>query len=226
MTWFGNFYRSTIGKKAVMAVSGLILFGFVFVHMIGNLKMYLGAEHFNEYAHFLRNVGAPAVPENGVLWIARVVLLVMAGLHVWSAWQLTQLAWAARGTEKYRRRDFEAADYAVRTMRWGGVIVLLFIVFHILHLTTGQAHPSFNAENPYANVVAGFQVPWVAAIYIVANLALGLHLFHGVWSMFNSLGLNHERFNAWRTYFAATFALIITLGNVSFPLAVLTGIVR
>jgi succinate dehydrogenase / fumarate reductase cytochrome b subunit len=225
MTWFGNFYRSAIGKKAVMAVTGVILFGFVLIHMIGNLKVYLGAEHFNTYGRFLRTVGAPMVPESGLLWIARLVLLASVVLHIWAAYQTTMMSRAARPVA-YRSRQFVEASYASRTMRWGGVIILLFVIYHILHFTTGQAHPDFVHGDPYHNFVAGFRVWWVSAFYIVANLALGLHLYHGVWSMFNTLGLNHPKFNAWRRTFATTFAIIVTVGNVSFPLAVLMGIVR
>jgi succinate dehydrogenase / fumarate reductase cytochrome b subunit len=225
MTWFGNIYRSAVGKKAVMAVSGLILFGFVLIHMIGNLKVYLGAEHLNAYAHFLRTAGEPALPENGLLWIARVVLLAAVGLHIWSAYSLTVLNWEARPVA-YRDRGFVKATYAARTMRWGGVLLLLFIIYHLLHFTTGQAHPDFVPGDAYHNLVSGFRVWWVSAFYIVANIALGLHLFHGVWSMFNSVGLTNPRFETWRRNFATAFAVIITVGNVSIPVAVLLGIVR
>ena len=225
MTWFGNFYRSAIGKKAVMAVTGVILFGFVLVHMLGNLKVYLGPQHMNDYGAFLRTVGAPIVPESGLLWLARLILLAAVGLHIWAAYQVTMMSRAARPIA-YHSRQFVEASYASRTMRWGGVIILLFIIYHILHFTTGQAHPDFIHGDPYHNFVVGFRVWWVSAFYILANLALGLHLYHGVWSMFNSLGLNHPRFNAWKRTFATAFAIIITVGNVSFPLAVLMGIVR
>lgn len=227
MTWFGNFYASAIGKKAVMAASGLILVGFVFIHMIGNLKLYLGPEHMNEYGHFLRNVGAPAVPEGGLLWLARVILLTAVVLHIHAAWSVTRMSRASRPVD-YRDRRFVKASYASRTMRWGGVIILLFVIYHILHFTVGTrvAPHDFVAGDPYHNAVAGFRIWWVSAFYIVANLALGLHLFHGVWAMFNSLGLNHPKFNHWRSNLAAAVALIVTIGNVSFPLAVLAGIVR
>jgi succinate dehydrogenase / fumarate reductase cytochrome b subunit len=228
MTWFGNFYRSAIGKKAVMAATGLILFGWIFLHMVGNLKLYLGAAHLNEYAHFLRNMGAPAIPEAGMLWISRIVLLIAVILHIHSAYSLTRMNWEARPIN-YQNRDFVKASYASRTMRWGGVIILLFVIYHLLHLTTGQAHRDFVTGDVYHNIVSplgGFQVWWIAAFYIIANLALGLHLYHGVWAMFGSLGVSNPRFEAWRRNFASVFAILITLGNVSFPLAVLTGYVR
>jgi succinate dehydrogenase / fumarate reductase cytochrome b subunit len=227
MTWFGNFYRSSIGKKAVMAVTGLILFGWIFLHMVGNLKLYMGAVHMNEYAHFLRAMGAPAVPETGVLWAMRLLLLVCVVLHIHAAYALTRMASAARPVG-YRDRQYVKATYASRTMRWGGVIILLFIIYHVLHLTLG-AHVSpagFVQDDAYGNVVRGFQVWWVAAVYIIANLALGLHLYHGVWAMFGSLGLINPRIEAFRRAFATAFAVLITAANVSFPLAVLTGIVR
>lgn len=227
MSFIGSFYRSAIGKKAVMAVTGLILFGWIFLHMVGNLKLYLGAEHMNEYGHWLRAIGSPAVPESGALWVARAVLFICTIFHIHSAYALTMMNRAARPVG-YRERDYVAATYAARTMRWGGVIIALFIVYHLLHLTAG-AHVSpqtFVENDPYHNVVAGFQVWWVSALYIIANLALGLHLYHGVWSMFNSVGFNHPKFNVWRRYFATTFAVLITVANVSFPIAVLIGLVR
>lgn len=208
-----------------MAITGIFLFGWIFAHMFGNLKLYLGAEHFNEYAKWLRVMGAPAMPYSALLWVMRLALLVAVWLHVQAATQLTLMNREARPIG-YTNRDYITASYASRTMRWGGVIILLFILYHLLHLTFGTVHPNFIENDPYHNVVAGFQVWWASAIYIIANLALGLHLYHGLWSMFNSLGLNHLKFNAWRRTFAIAFALIITLANVSFPIAVLIGVVR
>ena len=224
MSWFADLTKSAVGKKAVMAVTGIILFGFVFVHMLGNMKIFLGADHLAEYGDFLRNVGAPAIPPNGALWIARLVLLASAGLHIWAAWSLTQMAKAARPS-RYEFKEKNHTTYASRTMRWGGVIILLFIVYHILDLTTGNVNPKFVHGRPYENLVASFDRWYVSVFYIVANLALGLHLYHGVWSLFQSLGWNHPRFNHWRSWFAHGFAWLITLGNISFPLAVMTGLV-
>lgn len=227
MTWIGSFYRSALGKKAVMAVTGVLLFGWIFAHMLGNLKIFLGPEHLNAYAQWLRVMGAPLVPAGYALWITRIVMLVVIWLHIQAATQLTLMNWAARPVS-YEQRGYEVATYASRTMRWGGVIILLFIVYHLLHLTWGVhvAPAPFVEGDVYHNVVAGFQVWWVSAIYIVANLALGLHLYHGLRAMFESLGLNHPRFNRWRYYFAVAFATIITVGNVSMPVAVLTGIIH
>ncbi len=225
VTWFGAFYRSAIGKKAVIAITGVFLFGWIFMHMLGNLKLYLGPEHFNEYAKWLRTMGAPAMPNDTLLWVVRIALVVAVWLHIQAATQLTLMNWRARPVA-YSQRDYVVATYAARTMRWGGVIILLFVIYHLLHLTFGTVHPSFVENDPYHNVVAGFQVWWVSAFYIVANIALGLHLYHGLWSMFNSLGLNHVKFNMWRRVFATAFAVIVTFGNISFPIAVLTGVVR
>lgn len=225
MTWLGTFYKSAIGKKAVMAVTGVILFGWIFLHMVGNLKVYFGPEHYNEYAHFLKTMLTPAVPESGMLWLSRIVLLIAVVLHIHAAYALTMMNRQARPVA-YRNRRYEKASYASRTMRWGGVIILLFVVYHILHFTTGQAHPDFIPGDVYHNFVVGFRVWWVAAVYIIANVALGLHLYHGVWSMFSSLGVTHKRFENWRRMFATAFAAIITIGNVLFPLSVLLGFVR
>jgi len=225
MSWFSDLTRSAVGRKAVMAVTGIILFGFVFVHMLGNLKMYLGADHMAEYGEFLRHVGAPAIPPEGVLWIARIVLLACVGFHIGAAWSLTRMARAARPS-RYEHKEAVHTTYASRTMRWGGVILLLFIVYHLLDLTVGTVNPHFVEGRPYENLVASFGVWYVGLFYIVANLALGLHLYHGLWSLFQSLGWNHPRFNQWRLWFAHGFAWIITLGNISFPLAVLTGLIK
>lgn len=225
MSWFSDIFRSTIGKKVVMAVSGLILFGFVLIHMIGNLKLYEGQEVMDAYGGFLRDVGYPALPHSGLLWIARSILLVAVVLHIWSAWELALVARVAR-PRAYAVGLKVHTSYASRTLRWGGVIILLFVIYHLLHLTWGTVHPHFAPGKPYENAVAGFQVWWVAVFYVAANLALGLHLYHGLWSVFQSLGWNHPRYNLWRRLFAQAFAVAITVGNVSFPLAVLAGIVR
>jgi succinate dehydrogenase / fumarate reductase cytochrome b subunit len=224
MSWLGEITASAVGKKAVMAVSGIVLFGYVLLHMLGNLKLYEGPQKLNDYAGFLREVGSPLVPPEGLLWLVRAVLLAAVVLHVWAAWSLTRMSRAAR-PQSYARREAVAMSYASRTMRWGGVILLLFVVYHLLHLTTGTAHGDFVPGDVYHNVVTGFRVWWVSLAYIAAQVALGLHLYHGLWSMFQTLGWNHPRYNAWRKAFAQVFAWVVTLGNVSFPLAVLSGII-
>lgn len=225
MAWFPDFYRSAVGKKAVMAATGIVLFAFVLGHMLGNLKLYLGPEALNSYAAFLRTVGEPLVPAYTLLWAVRLVLIVCVVLHVAAAWQLSRSSRAARPIG-YAAGVRIHTTYASRTMRWGGVIILLFVLYHLLHLTWGTVHPSFVPGDVYHNVVAGFQVWWVCLVYVVAQVALGFHLYHGLWSMFQSLGWNHPRFNLWRNGFAHAFAWIVTLCNVSFPVAVLSGLVR
>jgi len=225
MSWILSLYRSAIGKKAVMAVTGIVLFGFVLGHMLGNLKLYLGAESLNHYGEFLRVVGEPLLPRGLALWIARIGLIVAVILHIQASVQLTLMNRRARPL-KYTDRDYVVSTYASRTMRWGGVIILLFVIYHLMHFTWGNAHHDFIPGDIYHNVVSGFRLWWVSVIYIAAQLALGLHLYHGLWSMFQSLGWNHPKFNSWRRHFASAFALIITLGNISFPIAVLTGLVK
>lgn len=221
-TWF---WRSSLAKKAVMAVSGLALFGFVLGHMAGNLKMYLGQEAYDHYAESLRELGPPLLPAGGLLWVARGALLLAVAAHILAAWQVSRQSRQARGS-RYVRHAYVETDYAARTMRWGGVIILLFVGYHLMHFTWGNAHPDFRPGAVYHNVVTGFENPFVALFYVAANLALGLHLYHGVWSLCQSLGWNHPRYNAWRRSAAAAFAFLVTAGNVSFPIAVLAGIVR
>ncbi len=219
-----EFYRSALGKKTLMAVTGLALFGFVLGHMIGNLKLYLGAEALNHYAEWLREFGTPLLPHGGFLWIARFGLLAAVGLHIVSAWQVTLISRRAR-PRNYSRRETIQASYASRTMRWGGVLIALFVVYHLAHFTLGSAwaHPDFVPGDIYHNVVAGFSVWPISVFYIVAQLALALHLYHGLWSLFQSLGWNHPNFNAWRLTFAKVFAAVIFVGNISFPISVLAG---
>ena len=225
MTWFLSFYRSAINKKAVMAVTGIALFGFVFGHMLGNLKFFLGREEFQAYADELRALGYPLFPHGSLLWIVRGGLLAAVALHVHAATTLWLQARQAR-PQNYSRRELVQLDYAARTMRWGGALILLYVVYHLLHLTWGNAHPDFRADDVYHNVLAGFSVPWVAAVYIVANAILGFHLYHGLWSLFQSLGWNHPRYNPWRRAFAVVFSLVVAAGFISVPVAVLAGLVR
>jgi succinate dehydrogenase / fumarate reductase cytochrome b subunit len=220
-----EFYRSALGKKYVMAITGAVMMLYVLGHMIGNLKLYFGAEALDTYAEFLRGILYPILPNEIFLWIVRVALLAALVLHVHAAYALTVVNRKARPDAYRSKRDYIAADFAGRTMRWTGVIVLLFIVFHLADLTFGYANPDFVAGDVYNNTVASFQRWPVSLFYIVANLALGFHLYHGGWSMFQSLGINRPRFNVWRRWFAVAFAAVIVLGNVSFPIAVLTGLV-
>ncbi len=218
-------YRTTVGKKVVMAVTGLILVGYVFLHMVGNLKIYQGPAKMNEYAVFLREAGGPMLLHEQALWTARVILLLAFVLHTWAAYQLTRVDLAGRPI-RYAVKRPVVQSYASRTMRWGGVILALFVIYHILHLTTGTLHPTFRDGDVYANLVAGFRVVPVSLFYILAMIALGFHIQHGFWSMGQSLGLKtSQNDRPWRAL-AIVLAWTVALGNVSIPVAVLLGIVR
>ena len=220
-----SLYATAVGKKYAMAISGLILMGYVLVHMIGNLKVYFGAESLNKYSEWLREVGEPALPREWLLWGVRFLLLAAVFVHIHAAYSLTVMNRRAR-PERYRsKRDYVAADFASRTMRWTGIIVALFIIFHLADLTWGPANPDFVRGDPYDNLFNSFERVPVAIIYILAMLALGFHIFHGAWSMFQSLGLNNPRWNIWRRYFAVGFAVLITVGNIAMPLLITTGAV-
>jgi succinate dehydrogenase / fumarate reductase cytochrome b subunit len=216
-------YATAVGKKYAMAISGIVLMAFVLAHMVGNLKLYAGAGPMDEYSHWLRTVGGPELPPRLLLYIERAVLLTALVIHVHAAYALTRINRRAR-PEAYRsRRDYVAADFASRTMRWTGVIVLLFVVFHLLDLTWGAANPHFVPGDPYGNVVASLSRWPVALVYIAANLALAVHLYHGAWSLFQSLGWQAGK--RWRRHFAIAFMVVVAGGNISFPIAVLTGVV-
>jgi succinate dehydrogenase / fumarate reductase cytochrome b subunit len=220
----GALLRTSIGLKITMAVSGIVFVGFVIGHMLGNLKVYLGADAFNHYAEGLREFGDPFLGPGQALWIARIVLILALVLHVWSSVTLSRQNRAARSVE-YKKRESMEFSRASRSMRWGGLALLAFIVFHILHLTTGTVHPDFIAGDAYHNFVAGFQSYPVVAVYVIAMIALGLHLYHGVWSAFQTLGAAGPRINRWRRPLAAAISLVVMCGNLSFPIAVLIGIV-
>jgi len=220
-----NLYQSTAGKKIAMAVTGTLLFLFVLVHMIGNLKIYMGAQAFNEYAEFLREVGHPAFPHGALLWIFRIGLLVAVGVHITSATQLWLVSRRARRVG-YKLNENLSFSYASSTMRWGGVIVLLFVGYHLLHLTLGTVHPDFVHGAAYENVISGFRAWPVSALYIFCMLPLGLHIYHGLWSATQTLALQHPMVKKWRRPFALGMAGLIVAGNVSIPVAVLTGLVR
>ena len=223
--WPLELYRSAVGKKWVMAITGLMLLGFVFFHMLGNFKLYFGAPDTNHYAEWLRELLVPFVPRTVALWLLRLGLIAAFALHIHAAYSLTRMNHRARPDAYSGKRDYVAANFASRTMRWTGVIVGLYVLFHLADLTWGTANPEFVRGDTYNNLVVSFERVPVAIIYIVANLALGVHIFHGTWSLFQSLGLNNPRFNRWRVHFARGFAALIVIGNVSFPVAVLTGVV-
>ncbi len=234
-----DLYSTAVGKKYVMAITGIGLLGFVLFHMIGNLKMYMGQSDLNHYAHFLEKLLYPILPEKAMLWILRGGLLTMAVLHIHAAYTLTVINRHARPVKYQSERDYQVASFASRTMRYTGIIVLLFLIWHLLDLTFGAG--SVNSyvgtkdyvgtkeaeglKDVYGAVAFSLNRVPVAIFYVLANIALGTHLFHGVWSLFQSLGWNNPRFNKWRRAVATSFATIIVVGNVSFPIAVLAGVV-
>jgi len=220
-----SLYGSTIGKKIAMAVSGVILFVYVFVHMVGNMKIYFGKEIIDTYAVQLRELGAPLLGHEQGLWLARIVLLAAVIIHIVAAYQLTRLDTSARPIA-YAKKKGQAQTYASRTMRWGGVIIGLFIVYHVMHLTLGMGGTPFHSGNVYENIVNGFRVPIVSAFYILAMIALGFHLQHGIWSMFQTLGIRNGGNNQFFRGFATLFAVIIAVGNISIPLSVMLGLVK
>ena len=217
-----SFYRTTIGKKVVMAVTGLILVGFIIAHMLGNLKAFDSPEHLNEYGTFLREVGYPLLGPEQALWMVRIVLLASIILHITAATQLTILDRQSR-PERYVQFRPVQQSYASRTMRWGGIIILLFIIYHILHFTTGQAHPDFREGDVYHNLVVGFQNPLVVLFYIVAVGALMFHMYHGIWSMFQTLGINNVRWNRLLRTLSAVISIGVFIGFISVPIAVQIG---
>lgn len=222
-----TFYQTTLGKKVVMALSGVVLIGFVIVHMLGNLQIMQelvapgkGATALNEYAAFLHSMP-------GVVWAARLVLLGAVAAHAWSGISLVRQNRAARPVA-YARQESQATTMAAKTMKWGGLTLLAFIVFHLLHLTCGSV-PGVGytgKEDVYRNVVNGFSHPAVAGFYVVAQAFLAMHLYHGVWSMLQTLGLSHPRVNAWRVKAATAVALAVGVGNISIPVAVLAGLLK
>lgn len=218
-----SLYRTSVGKKFYMAVSGAILIGFLIAHMIGNLKMYMGPDAFNHYAEFLREVGYPILPHMAGLWIFRVVLLGCVGLHMLSAWQVYTQSRNARGG-KYTKEESLHFSYASRTMRWGGVIIAAFVIYHILHFTVGTVHPEFVPGEAYGNVVIGFQNPLVAGFYIVALAMITFHVYHGLWSAFQTVGANHPKYNPFRRPLALVLALLLLLGFLTVPVGVMAGV--
>lgn len=218
-------WDSSVGKKILMAVSGLILYGFVIAHMIGNLKVYFGAEAFNHYAEGLRTLGEPFFARGQLLWIARLILLAAVGVHIAAVVQLYIKSKRARkhNYKKYQGLEF---SYASRTMLWGGIAILAFVIFHLMDLTWGTVNPQFRHGDAYHNFVTTFQRVPVSLAYIAAMIPLGLHLYHGFWSMLQTLGANNPKYNHLRRPVAIGLAVIIVLGNISFPIAVLLGIVK
>jgi len=230
--WPVGFYRSAVGKKWVMALTGLGIIFFVLAHMIGNWKIFLpdvnGVPDIDIYAEALRELLVPFIPPHVTLWILRTGLIVAFLLHIHAAYSLTIMNQRARPEGYQGPRTYVAANYASRTMRWSGVIFAAFLLFHLADLTWGiqpMAPETWARGEVYANFVATFSRAPVTAFYVIAMILLGLHLYHGAWSMFQSLGINHPRFNNLRRYFAIGLAVLVTVGNAIMPLAVYFGFV-
>jgi succinate dehydrogenase / fumarate reductase cytochrome b subunit len=218
-----RFYEAPIGKKAVMAITGVMLVGYVFAHLLGNLQIYSSdAEQINRYAGFLHNPANAAA-----LWAARSVLLLAVALHIIAATQLWLQNRAARPIGYVKKADLPAS-YAARTMIWSGPIVGAFVIFHVLHLTAGKVlelrELGPNMPDVRYNVITGFSNPWISGFYILAMILLCLHLYHGMWSMFQSLGISHPRYKPVVKKAAAVLAILVAVGNCSIPIAVLTGL--
>lgn len=218
MSWLLKFWGSTVGKKAVMAATGILLVGFLIAHMLGNLQMFLGASTMNRYAAFLKSTGE-------LLWVARLGLLGAAVLHIIAALQLTAINRKAR-PQGYAKVEPAASTIASRTMRLGGIVLAAFIIFHIGHFTTGTFHPAFSHTGVYGNVIIGFKSVGVALFYVVAMAALGLHLYHGTWAGFRTLGLKKQSPSPLQRTIALGVTLAVWAGFTVIPVAVLLGILN
>lgn len=214
-----KFWGSTVGKKIVMGVTGVILVGFVIGHMAGNLQFFAGADRYNAYARLLKHDLIE------LTWIVRITLIVSVILHVLAAYQLTMLNRAAR-PDGYAMRELQVATYASRTMRWGGVYLLLFLLYHIGHLTLGWFHPAFSETGAYGNVTIGFQSWPVSLFYLGAMALLAMHLYHGIWAFMRTLGLSRPSANPLHRRAALVLAVVVSVGFSLLPLSVVLGIVR
>ncbi|HEY9226301.1 MAG TPA: succinate dehydrogenase cytochrome b subunit [Gemmatimonadaceae bacterium] len=221
------FYRSSIGKKVIMGITGLIGIGFVIAHMAGNLLAFAGARKINEYSATLHG------PLGELLWVLRIVLIVAVVLHVLMAYQLTRMSWDARPVA-YQRKTPQVSTLASRTMKWGGVLLLVFIVFHVLHFTTQTVDPAGwrgmddmrGDRDIYGNLIASFRIWWVSLFYILAMAALGLHLFHGAWSSLRTLGYAKQSGHPLKRQIAFILAIVIWAGFTLIPLSVMLGILH
>jgi len=210
-------HQTSVGKKAIVAVTGVVMFGFLVGHMAGNLQVFLGPEKINAYAAFLK----ASLP---LLWGTRVLLLVSVAAHIYYSLVLASEAGKAR-PRAYAKRENNATNLAAISMKLSGPTVAVFILYHLLHLTVDVSPTGAHSEtNGSANVVGSFQIPWLAALYIVAQLLLGVHLFHGAWSFFQTLGLSHPRYDAFRRTFAVGLTVLIVGGNISIPAAIASGL--
>jgi succinate dehydrogenase / fumarate reductase cytochrome b subunit len=212
-------WDSSVGKKAIMAVTGLIWVAYLITHMLANLLVFEGPAKINGYSAFLHGTG-------GALWAARLVLFVALILHIFAAVQLAERRHEARPARYAAGRDPQVSTLASRTIRWGGALILVFLVYHILHFTIGTAHPHFVEGDPYQNVASGFHNPVVVLFYLIAMVAVGLHLYHGMWSSGRSLGVSSPSPYPLRRSLALVLALLVWLGFSVIPIAVYAGVIR
>ena len=219
----GKFSNSVV-KKAVMAISGIIMILFLIAHMIGNLHAFQGADEFNEYSHWIRTIGEPAVPEQTTLWIIRLVLLASVVAHFWAALSLWAQARRARPVPYVTKKRVQQS-FASRTVRWGGVILLLFIIWHILDLTLGTVNPAGTGTTPYERLVASFQNIPITLFYVLAVVLLGLHLRHGVFAATQTLGQTNKRRERAVNGIAYAVAGVITVGFLLVPLSIAFGLI-
>ncbi|WP_460683375.1 succinate dehydrogenase cytochrome b subunit [Modestobacter lapidis] len=217
-------FSSSVVKKAVMAVSGIIMILYLIAHMIGNLKAFSGAESFNEYSGWIRTIGEPAVPTQTVLWIIRLVLLASVVAHFWAAYSLWAQARRARPVAYVTKKRVQQS-FASRTLRWGGTIILLFIIWHILDLTVGAVNPAGGDTTPYERLIASFSNIPITLFYVVSMLLLGLHLRHGIWSAMQSLGQTNRRRERSVNALAYVVATVLTAGFLLVPLSIAFGLI-
>jgi succinate dehydrogenase / fumarate reductase cytochrome b subunit len=220
-------FRTTIGKKVLMATSGLVLVLFVIAHMLGNLKVWLSPREIDAYSEFLRRMGEPIAPHSWVLWIVRTIVFVAFIVHIYLAIELSLRNRRAR-QERYAHPDHVQANPASVTMRWGGLALALFVVFHLANFTWGLIHPGFIYIRGavYHNVVGNFSVWWIVVIYVLAMGALCLHMYHGTWSMFQTWGVNSARWDRLIRRSATVVSLVVFLGYISVPLGVAAGAIK
>ena len=229
--WLGGFFSSSVGLKWLMAITGIGLLLYVLAHMIGNLKVFMGMNpegdyEIDLYGEALRNLGGHLVPEESILWLMRAGLLVAFIIHVGASAALTKRNWDARGRDRYEaQRQYAAANYASRTMRWGGIIILLFLLYHLADLTFGWTNEGFEHGQVFDNIILSLTQTPTAILYLVAQVALAFHIFHGAWSLFQSLGFVNPKYKEWRRYIAVAFAALIFVGNCAIIIGVWSGAV-
>lgn len=219
-------YETSIGKKIVMAVTGVVLFGYTVLHMVGNLKIFSGAAYLNEYSVWLREMFGPVLGYEQGLWLVRLILLASVVLHVIAAYQVSRMDIESRPRGYAVRKD-QVASYAARTMRWSGVLLAVFIIFHLFHMTGGLLIPNFGGhEQVFTNMIVTFANPLVTLFYLVSMGALGLHLAHGIWSVAQTLGWRNRANDSFWKQVAFIAAVVVAGGFAIVPLAIMVGVVR